>query len=164
MDRMTPRRTAGVLALAAALALTGWLFVKIIWIPLYAERETSRFVQGQERPVLQVEVVREDGKGSQSWSIADQQAIAKLRAGLQRADFTRTEPPRTDERYRLKIRRSDSTVDEYEVLLDSASADRDLLYVIRRSGGSSIYGSAFNTPELRSALRQVLKAPAAAPR
>ena len=157
---MKSRKTAGVLVLTAALALTGWVFFKTIWTPLYADRRTSRFVEEQGRPILQVDVDREDGKQRQSWSIADQQAISKLRAGLQRADYsTRAEPPKTDERYRLKIRRSDSTVDEYEVLLDSASRDRDLLYVIRRSGGNSIYGSAFNTPELRSALQQVLKAP-----
>jgi hypothetical protein len=156
---MKSRKTAGVLVLTAALALTGWVFYKTIWIPVYDSRETSLFVQGQEQPVLQVDIVREDGKQNQAWSISDQQAIAKLRAGLQRAEYNRTEPPKTDERYKLKIRRSDSTVDEYEVLLDSASRDRDLLYVIRRSGGSSIYGSAFNTPELRSALQQVLKAP-----
>jgi hypothetical protein len=156
---MKLRKTAGVLVLAAALTLTGWVFVKTIWTPLYADRQTSRFVQEQGQPILQVDVVREDGKQSQTWSIADQQAISKLRSGLQRADYSRAEPPKTDERYRLKIRRSDSTVDEYEVLLDSASRDRDLLYVIRRSGGNSIYGSAFNTPELRSALQQVLKAP-----
>ena len=156
---MKSRKTAGVLVLIAALALTGFVFVKTIWIPLHDYRETSLFVQGQEQPVLQVDVVREDGKQSQAWTVADQQAISKLRTGLQRAEYSRAEPPRTDERYKLKIRRSDSTVDEYEVLLDSASRDRDLLYVIRRSGGNSIYGSAFNTPELRSALQQVLKAP-----
>ncbi len=156
---MKSRKAAGVLLLTAALALTGWVFVRTIWIPLYADRETSRFVEEQGQPILQVDVDREDGKQRQSWSIADQQAIAKLRAGLQRAEYSPAAPPKSDERYRLKIRRSDSTVDEYEVLLDTASKDRDLLYVVRRSGGNSIYGSAFNTPELRSALQQVLKAP-----
>jgi len=160
---MKARKTATALLLISLLALTGWMFVETIWIPLYGYRETSRFVQGQEEPILQVDVVREGGKENRTWSIADQQAIATLRAGLQRADYTRSEAPRTDERYRLKIRRADSRVDEYEVLLDSANQDRDLLYVIRRNGGSSVYGTAFNTPELRSALRDVLKAPPSAP-
>lgn len=160
---MKARKTATALFLTSLLVLTGWMFVRTIWIPLYGYRETSRFVQGQEEPILQVDVVREGGKQDQTWSIADQQAIAKLRAGLQRADYTRSEAPRTDERYRLKIRRADSKVDEYEVLLDSANQDRDVLYVIRRTGGGSVYGSAFNTPELRSALQQVLKAPPSAP-
>jgi hypothetical protein len=160
---MKARKTAAGLLLISLLTLTGWMFVKTIWIPLYGSRETSRFVQGQEEPILQVDVVRDDGKQTQAWSIADQQAIAKLRAGLQRAEYTRSEPPRTDERYRLRVRRADSRVDEYEVLVDSASPERDMLYVVRRNGRDSIYGSAFNTPELRSALQQVLKAPPAVP-
>jgi hypothetical protein len=33
---------------------------------------------------------------------------------------------------------------------------QDRVYVIRRTGGTSVYGTAVNTPELRSALQQVL--------
>jgi hypothetical protein len=37
---------------------------------------------------------------------------------------------------------------------------QDRLYVIRRSGDTSAYGTAYNTPEVRSALQAVLPPPA----
>ena len=58
-----------------------------------------------------------------------------------------------------EIRRPDSRIDEYEVLLDERGRDHDLLYVVRKADGVSIVGSAYKTPELRSALRQILKEP-----
>jgi len=137
------------------------MFVGIIWIPLYRYQETVRFVGRQETPALQVDVEREDGKGTRTWSVADRQAISKLKAGLQTAEYApQADPPASDQKYRLRIRRSDSGVDEYEVLLGSEGPQHDRLYVIRRSGGTSVYGTAFNTPELRAALQEVLVPPA----
>jgi len=141
--------------------LTAWMFVAIIWIPLYRTRETAEFVSSQETPALQVDVEREDGKGTRSWSIADQQALLKLKAGLQTAQYApQNDPPASDQKYRLRIRRADSRIDEYEVVLGSEGSLQDRLYVLRRNGGASVYGTAFNTPELRSALQQVLVPPA----
>ena len=141
--------------------LMAWMFVVVIWIPLYRNRETAEFVSSQETPALQVDVEREDGKGTRTWSIADQQAISKLKSGLQTAEYApQNDPPASDQKYRLRIKRSDSRIDEYEVVLGSEGRMHDRLYVIHRSGGTSVYGTAFNTPELRSALQQVLVPPA----
>jgi len=138
------------------------MFVQVIWIPLYRRQETARFVGNQETPALQVDVERDDGMGTRTWSIADQQALSRLKSGLQSAEYApQPEAPASDQKYRLRIRRNDSRIDEYEVVLGSEGRMHDRLYVIRRSGGTSVYGTAFNTPELRSALQQVL-APAAA--
>jgi hypothetical protein len=157
----SPLRIYGSLAV---LALMGWAFVMIIWVPLYGHRQTAEFAARQEEPALQADIVREDSGGTRSWSVQDQQALSKLREGLRRADFSGSQEPRTDQKFRLRLRRPDSRVDEYEVLIDERGREHDLLYVVRRSGGTAIYGSAFKTPELRSALEQVLKEPPAAPR
>ena len=158
---MRTRRPVALGILLLAFGLMGWMFVQVIWIPLYRRQETERFLGSQETPALQVDVEREDGKGTRSWSVADQQAIAKLKAGLQSAEYApEKDPPASDQKYRLRIKRSDSRVDEYEVVLGSEGRMHDRLYVIRRSGGTSVYGTAFNTPELRSALQQVLVPPA----
>ena len=140
----------------------GVMFVQVIWIPLYRYRETARFVGSQESPALGVEVEREDGQGTRSsWSIADQRAISRLRTGLETAEYaSQNEAPASDQKYRLRIKRADSRIDEYEVVLGSEGQMHDRLYVIRRSGGTAVYGTAFNTPELRSALQQVLVPPA----
>jgi len=159
---VTPRRPAAIGILLLLFGLTAWMFVAVIWIPLYHGRETAEFVSSQETPALQVDVEREDGKGTKTWSIADPQALSKLKSGLQSAQVAaQADPPASDQKYRLRIKRSDSRVDEYEVVLGSEGRLHDRLYVIRRSGGSSVYGTAFDTPELRSALQQVLAPPAA---
>jgi hypothetical protein len=155
------RRAPRIGFLLLAFGAMGWMFVQVIWIPLYRRQETARFVDSQAAPALQVDVEREDGKGTRTWSVADQQAISKLRAGLQSAEYApQPDPPASDQKYRLRIKRSDSRVDEYEVVLGSEGRTHDRLYVIRRSGGTSVYGTAFNTPELRSALQDVLVPPA----
>jgi hypothetical protein len=154
-------RFVGALGL---LALTGWMFVMVIWIPLYGHRQTQEFEGQQDQPPLHAEIVREDGSGSRSWSVQDRQALMKLREGLRHADFAPAKEPRVDQKFKLRIRRSDTRVDEYDVLLDERGSEHDMLYVVRRAGGASIYGSAFKTPELRSALQQVLKEPSSAPR
>lgn len=159
---MTPRRILAVGILLLAFGVMGVMFVYVIWIPLYRDQETARFVGSQDTPALEVDVEREDGKGTRSWSIVDQQAISKLKAGLQNAEAaSQVDPPVSDQKYRLRIKRSDSRIDEYEVVLGSEGRMHDRLYVIRRSGGTAVYGTAFNTPELRSALQQVLVPPAA---
>jgi hypothetical protein len=154
------RRILAASVLILALLGTAVTFYFVIWIPLYRYRETARFVQSQESPTLQVDIEREDSKGKRNWTIADQQAISRLRAGLQIAEpAPRAEPPPSDQKYRLRIKRADSRVDEYEVVLGTEGRMSDRLFVIRRSGGTSVYGTAYNTPELRSALQQVLTPP-----
>jgi len=140
----------------------GWMFVRIIWIPLYRQQETERFVGSQETPAVQVDIERQDGKGTRSWSIADQQALQKLKSGLQAAEAAPSgEPPPSDQKYRLRIKRSDSRVDEYEVILGAEGRMQDRLYEVRSSGGAPVYGTAYTTPDLRAALQQVLVTPAA---
>jgi hypothetical protein len=140
----------------------GWMFVRIIWIPLYRNQETERFVGSQETPALQVDIERQDGKETRTWSIADQQALQKLKSGLQAAQAAPPgEPPASEQKYRLRVKRSDSRVDEYEVILGPEGRMQDRLYVVRRNGGGApVYGSTYSTPELRSALQQVLVSPA----
>src|SRR5258706_12037121 len=142
----------------------GWAFVMIIWIPLYGHGRTKEFLVEQEQPALQAEIVREDGAGGRTWSVADQQALQKLRNGLRQAEYTGSKEPKTDQKYRLRIRRPDARVDEYELLLDERGSDHDLLYVVRRNGGAAVYGSAFKTPELRPALEQVRRNPPPPPK
>src|SRR5207247_5367515 len=96
----------------------------------------------QDDPGVQAEIEREDGAGTRAWSVQDRQALSKLRDGFRAAEFTRDKPPRADQKFRLRIRRSDARVDEYEVLLDEHSSRQDMLYVVQRSGGSAIYVSA----------------------
>src|SRR2546421_13035529 len=92
--------------------LMAWMFVVVIWVPLYRTRETAEFVGSQETPALQVDVEREDGKGTRTWSIADQQAISKLKSGLQTAEYApQNDPPASDQKYRLRIKRADSRID-----------------------------------------------------
>ena len=157
---MRPGRTAQIVGTLVLTALTAWAFVMIIWIPLYGHRQTRDFAERQKEGAVEAEIVREDGAGRRSWSVQDREALLKLRDGLRRADFTGTREPKVDQKFTLRIRRADSRVDEYEVLLDERGSDHDLLYVVRRAGGASTVGSAFKTPELRSALRQVLREPA----
>jgi hypothetical protein len=160
---MTSRRDHRVLVLLAFLAVVAVVFVKVIWIPLCDDGETATFPGRTDDPGLQAEIEREDKSGVRSWSIRDQQALAKLREGFQTAEFTREKPPQANQKFRLRIRRSDARVDEYEVLIDEQSSRHDMLYVVQRNNGAPIYGSAFKTPALRSALQQILKEqPAAA--
>lgn len=156
---MRPGKTARLVGAFIVAAGTAWAFVMIIWIPLYGHRETREFAATQESPAVQADIVREDARGVRSWSVQDQQALVKLRDGLRKADFAGAKEPRADQKFKLRIRRSDARIDEYDVVLDERGSDHDLLYVVRRTGGSAIYGSAFKTPELRSALQQVLKEP-----
>lgn len=158
---MKSRKAAAVLLFLAVFALTGWVFVQTIWVPLYRPGPSAAApAAGQDSSFIQIDALREDGQVSRSWSVADQQAIAKLRAGLLKPGAATPETTRADERYRLRIRRADATFDEFEVLLDSAGKDRDLLYVVRRNGANVVTGSAVDAPELRSTLRQILKPPA----
>jgi hypothetical protein len=154
-----PRRNLQVAAILVLLAVASALFVVVLWIPLYGERQNHRFADEQEEPALQAEIVREDATGVRSWSLKDQQALRKLRDGLRNADYAGAKEPKADQSFRLRIRRSDSRVDEYEVQLDERGSEHDMLYVVRRSGGSPIYGSAYKTPELRAALQQLMKEP-----
>lgn len=157
---MKTRRTLAAAALLLAFLGTGVTFYTVIWIPLYRTRETATFVGSQDTPTLQVEIEREDARGKRNWTIADQQAITRLKAGLQTAELApHAEPPASDQKYRLRIKRADSRIDEYEVVLGTEGRTSDRLFVIRRSGGASVYGTAFNTPELRSALQQITAAP-----
>jgi hypothetical protein len=153
------RRVLSILACVAVFGLMTWLFITVIWIPLYDYEQTATFSGRNSDPGIQAEIEREDKSGVRSWSIQDQQALSKLREGFQTAEFTREKPPRADQKFRVRIRRSDARVDEYEVLLDESSSRQDMLYVVQRQGGTPIYGSAFKTPELRSALQQILKDP-----
>jgi hypothetical protein len=154
------RRLPVILACVAVFGLMTWLFIAVIWIPLYDYQQTATFSGRTDDPGIQAEIEREDKSGVRRWSIQDQQALTKLREGFQTAEFTREKPPRADQKFRVRIRRSDARVDEYEVLLDENSSRQDMLYVVQRQGGAPIYGSAFKTPELRSALQQILKDPA----
>jgi len=149
-------RIAGSLVV---LGLLGWAFVMVIWIPLYGHRKTLEYAAEQEQPAVQAEIVREDRSGTRTWSLQDQEALRKLQEGLRQADYTGAKTPKAEERFRVRIRRPDSRIDEYEVLLDERGRDHDLLYVVRKADGVSIVGSAYKTPELRSALRQILKEP-----
>ncbi len=149
-------RVAGSLVV---LCLLGWAFVMVIWIPLYGHRKTQEYAAEQEQPALQAEIIRENKSGSRSWSLKDQDALRKLQEGLRQADYAGARAPQAEEKFRLRIRRPDSRVDEYEVHLDGRGREHDLIYVVRRADGVSTVGSAYKTPELRSALRQILKDP-----
>ncbi|HVE39895.1 MAG TPA: hypothetical protein VNM14_08420 [Planctomycetota bacterium] len=160
---MKRRKALPILGCLVVFALMTWIFIKVIWIPLYDYEQTATFSGRSVDPGVQAEIEREDKSGIRTWSIQDQQALSKLRDGFQTAEFTREKPPRADQKFRVRIRRADSRVDEYEVLLDESGSRQDMLYVVQRQGGTPIYGSAFKTPALRAALQQILKEPAAAP-
>jgi len=159
---MKPRKAFPVLGCLVVFALMTWVFIMVIWIPLHDYGRTATFSGRTDDPGVQAEIEREDKTGIRTWSVQDQEALSKLRAGFQTAEFTREKPPRADQKFRVRIRRSDARVDEYEVLLDESSNRHDMLYLVQRQGGTPIYGSAFKTPELRAALQQILKEPAAA--
>ena len=161
---MKPRQTLSALGCLGVFALMTWVFIIVIWIPLYDHRQTATFSGRTDDPGVQAEIEREDKSGTRTWSVQDQEALTKLRDRFRAAEFTREKPPRADQTYRVRIRRADSRVDEYEVLLDESSSRHDMLYVVQRQGGTPIYGSAFKTPELRAALQQILKEPAPAPK
>jgi hypothetical protein len=154
------RRPFAVALLLLVFLGMGVTFVYVIWIPLYRYGQDAEYAGSQNIPILQVDIEREDTKGKRNWTIADQQAISRLRAGLEvAARAPDSDPPASDQKYRLRIKREGSRVDEYEVVLGPEGRMSDRLYVIRRNGGTSIYGTAYNTPELRSALQQVLGPP-----
>jgi hypothetical protein len=161
---MKRRKALPALGCLLVFALMTGMFIKVIWIPLYDYRQTATFSGRTDDPGVQAEIEREDKTGIRAWSIQDQQALSKLREGFQAAEFTREKPPRADQKFRVRIRRADSRVDEYEVLLDESSSRHDMLYVVQRQGGTPIYGSAFKTPELRAALQQILKEPSSPPK
>lgn len=156
---MTSDRSVRILGSLVILGLLGWAFVMVIWIPLYGHRKTLAYAAEQEQPAVQAEIVREDRSGTRSWSLQDQEALRKLQEGLRQADYAGAKAPQAEQKFRVRIRRPDSRIDEYEVLLDERGREHDLLYVVRRTDGASIVGSAYKTPELRSALRQILKEP-----
>lgn len=161
---MKSRETIRIAVFLVAFAAMAWMFVMVVWIPLYGYRQTNRFVSSMEELPMQAVIEREDGTGVKSWPVADQQALSRLRDSLRHADYTGVREPRADQKYRVRLRRPDSRVDEYEVLLDERGSEHDVLYVVHRTGGATIYGSAFKTPELRQAIQQVLSGPAAAPK
>jgi hypothetical protein len=156
------RRSTAFAFLLLAFAGMAWVFLQVIWNPLYRGGDASGPSDRSDASALQLEVERQDGGGTKSWSIADQQAISRLRAGLQSAEGAAQSPPPppSEQKYHLRIRRPDSRVDEYDVILGPEGPAHDQVYVIRRSGGGPVYGTAYNTPELRSALQQVLVPPA----
>ena len=156
---MKSDKSVRIIGSLALLGLLGWAFVMVIWIPLYGHRKTQEYAAEQEQPAVQAEIVREDRSGTRSWSLQDREALRKLQDGLRQADYTGAKAPQVDQKFRVRIRRSDARIDEYEVLLDERGREHDLLYVVRRTDGASIVGSAYKTPELRSALRQILKEP-----
>lgn len=157
---MARRKPAAIAIAVLALLVTSWAFVVVIWIPLYGTPQSPSESQSSEDSTLRAEIVREEGGASRTWTVADAQALAKLNAELRKADFgAGSTGPRSDQTYKLRIRRPDAKIDEYEVLLDERGTSPDLVYVIRRSGGTSIYGVAQKTPELRSALDRILKNP-----
>jgi hypothetical protein len=156
---MKSDRTVRIAGILVVLGLLGWAFVMVIWIPLYGHGKTQAFATEQEQPAVQAEIIREDRSGIRSWSIQDQQALRRLQDGLRQADYTGAKAPKADQKFRVRIRRPDSRIDEYEVLLDERGRDHDLLYVVRRADGVSVYGSAYKTPGLRAALQQILKEP-----
>jgi len=156
---MKPRKTIPIAGALLVLAMLGWAFVAVIWIPLYGHRKSPEVAAEQEPPAVQAEIVREDRSGIRSWSLQDQQSLRKLQDGLRQADTTGAKAPNADQKFRVRIRRADSRIDEYEVLVDERGRDHDLIYVVRRADGASMVGGAAKTPELRSALRQILKEP-----
>lgn len=160
---MRPGKAAGIGALLAIFALAAWMFVVVIWNPLYGRREFRDYVAAQEQAPLQAEIVREGGGEPKSWSVTDREALAKLRRGLRNVDpapaSAPAPEPRIDQKYRLRIRRPDSRIDEYEVRFDDRGSQHDVLYVVRQEGGGAVYGSAFKTPDLREAIRQALGNP-----
>jgi hypothetical protein len=157
---MRPAQTSRIVGALLLIAFTAWAFVMTIWVPLYGYRQTQEFAASQDAPAVDADIVREEGGKVRTWSIQDRDALTKLREGFRNADFSPAKAPQADRKFKVRIRRSDSKVDEYEVLLDERGSEHDMLYVVRRSGGAPIYGSAFKTPELRSALQQVLREPA----
>ena len=161
---MKPRILLRTVVVLVVLAAMGVGFYEVIWVPLYRDQQAVNFVSQWNEPASQVDIEREDGSGTKSWSLKDQAALSKLREGMQSFRPGQEKPPQVDQKFRLRVRRSDARVDEYEVLLDSKSSDRDMLYVVRRTGGATVYGSAYNTPELRSALKDLIKEPSAAPK
>src|SRR5436190_1342411 len=154
---MARRKSAAIALAVLALLVTAWVFVVVIWIPLYGTPQGPSDPNPKEEPALQAEIVKEDGGSSRIWTVADAQALEKLNAELKRVDFSAPTAPRSDQTYKLRIRRPDSKIDEYEVLLDERGNSPDMVYVVRRTGGTSIYGVAQKTPELKSALDRILK-------
>lgn len=154
---MKTRRALTAGALLLVFGIMGWMFVRIIWIPLYRQQETDRFVGRQETPAVKVDIEGQDGKGKRSWSTADPNALRTLKSGLQAAEAAPPgEPPASDQKYRLRILCADSRVDEYEVVLGAEGRMHDRLYVIRKSGETPVVGTAVQTPELRSAIQRIL--------
>lgn len=154
---MVRRKPAAIAIGVVALLITAWAFVVVIWIPLYGTPQGPSDPLRPEENALQAEIVREEGTSSRTWTVADAQALQRLNAELRRADFAANSAPRADQSYKLRLRRPDSKIDEYEVLLDERGTSPDLVYVVRRTGGTSIYGVAQKTPELKSALDRILK-------
>jgi hypothetical protein len=154
---MTSRRPLRIALAVVVLSLLGWMFVAVIWLPLYREQAAADFVDQWNEPALEAEIIREDATGTRAWSLKDQQALSKLRQGLRSVHPVQETPPQADRKFRVQIRRADSRVDEYEVLLDENSSERDMLYVVRRSGGATVYGSVYNTPEIRSTLKELIR-------
>ena len=156
---MRPGKTARIVGALLLVAFTAWAFVMTIWVPLYGHRQTQEFAASLDAPAVEADIVREEGEKVRTWSVQDREALTKLRENFRNADFSGTKAPQAERQFKVRIRRADSKVDEYEVMLDDRGSEHDMLYVVRRSGGAPIYGSAFKTPELRSALQQVLREP-----
>lgn len=154
---MKRRNLPGILVCLVVFSLVGWAFARIIWVPLYGYQKTAEYVAQQDEPVLRAEIERRDARGTRSWTVADPRALEKLHAGLVRADYAPASLPATQETYRIRLRRADSRLDEYEVVLDEQGSSRDLIYVVGRKDGPAITGSAFRIPQLRSALEQILR-------
>lgn len=158
---MKMRRALAIGLLLVAFGAMAAVFIQVIWIPLYRNRDAPSSAERPEESPSPIEVERKEGTGTRSWSVADQQAISRLKAGLRSADYgAPAEPPAPDQTYRVRIRRPDSRIDEVDVILGSEGLMHDRFYVVRRTGGTSVYGTVFNTPELREALQKMLVPPA----
>jgi len=61
------------------LAGVGVMFIRVFWIPLYRDKETARFVETSRSRRSRWTSCTTMGKATRSWTIADQQAISRLR-------------------------------------------------------------------------------------
>ena len=80
--------------------------------------------------------------------------IRELDRALSRAEYFRPNHPHREKEFYLRVTRESSRTDQYLVFLDTRGGEYDYFSVVKRSGKTTRYGSAFRSPDLRRLMEQ----------
>lgn len=118
----------------------------------YGKHRTVQFKAAQADAARHVEIGRDDDGRQYVVSITDPRVLREILEPLKKAEYFWPNHPRKEHTYWMKVHRTNSRAEEYQIFLDERGVDYDYVRVIHRSGNTTFYGSAFKAPGLRGPL------------